>query len=67
MEKLKSDYEHYEIDATVIMTITDKVNEIIDWINASERRVKESADMLEGALARLDKGGWKLEKEVKEE
>jgi len=46
-----------------IISMLNKINEIIDWINARERGMKENADMLEEALERLEKAGWKTEKE----
>jgi len=46
MEKLESDYQNYDIDFEVIMGMIDKINEIVDWINAREKGMKENADLI---------------------
>jgi hypothetical protein len=42
----------------VLSKTGQKVNEIIDWINAREKQMKANADMLEEALEALEKAGF---------
>lgn len=62
MEKLST---IISVDVDSLQTVR-KINEIVDWINAREKGRKGKADMLEKALERLEKAGWKSEKELKE-
>jgi len=46
----------------------DKINEIVDWINARESNMKESIDMLESSLKDLKKErNWKVLKVIKKD